>query len=387
LLGDCVVADPDQTNLAGGFFARGSANSLTPNAGAYISAKYPGLDRHFQIGCNVSAVENYFVRSQLSDGVFTATRTLWHNGNFNPALYAPINNPTFTGTVTLPIAGLKADGTIEFEADKYGAGWARGLAYFDGGTLTAGIGALGSAGTVNSLYMGWGATPWTGTFRVEVTSAKVSLYGLTVVESNQLQSKGAQESIRMQAPASADICYMSWYNQAGTRLGYIGNASAGNSDIYLNCDIGELRINRQGAARLITDADGCTLYGIPKVPTAAASVSGDQAASTAFVHAVVDEATGGAVFSMKKLTGTTAAAENGGTNIAHGLDVAKILGVQVLVQHNAVSGNCVPPEWTRSSGFQYSYSVSTTNVVVELHPTNSENILSKPIRIVVTYES
>lgn len=85
----------------------------------------------------------------------------------------------------------------------------------------------------------------------------------------------------------------------------------------------------------------------------------------------------------KVLTGTTAAAEGGQTGIAHGLISAKIIGVNVFVEHIVDGG--MSPETTSVNGFQYSYWVESTNLIIRLHATNSENILSKPIKAFITY--
>ncbi len=129
------------------------------------------------------------------------------------------------------------------------------------------------------------------------------------------------------------------------------------------------------------------LTGTPTAPTAAPGTNTTQIATTAFVTEAVDAITGGATVLFKKLTGTTAASEGGTVNIAHGLTVTKILGVQVLVEFNLISGSCFGPEYTRVAGYEFTYGLTSTNLVIELHPTNSENILSKAIRAVITYES
>lgn len=87
---------------------------------------------------------------------------------------------------------------------------------------------------------------------------------------------------------------------------------------------------------------------------------------------------------MKKLTGTTAAAEGGGVSITHGLTSTKIIAIQVMVEYS--SGSYVPSSYTNSAGYQYDWYADATNVTVGNHATNSENILSKPIKVLITYE-
>lgn len=88
---------------------------------------------------------------------------------------------------------------------------------------------------------------------------------------------------------------------------------------------------------------------------------------------------------MKKLTGTTAAAQGSTTFIAHGLNSAKILAVNVLVQYATV-GNDVPSSYNANPGYEFDYYITPTDVVVWPKTGNSVNILSKPLKILITYE-
>ena len=86
---------------------------------------------------------------------------------------------------------------------------------------------------------------------------------------------------------------------------------------------------------------------------------------------------------MKKLTDTTGATENDQTDIAHGLTRAKIIGCQVLIQGTS---NNIPPAFTDTAELEYYFFISDTNVSVMLHPSNSGNLLSKAITVLITYE-
>jgi len=87
---------------------------------------------------------------------------------------------------------------------------------------------------------------------------------------------------------------------------------------------------------------------------------------------------------MKKLTGTTGASENDETNIAHGLTVANIISMTCLVSNGA--DIWLQPEHTDTAELQYSCMVSSANVIIKLHPTNSGSILSENIIVLITYE-
>jgi hypothetical protein len=87
---------------------------------------------------------------------------------------------------------------------------------------------------------------------------------------------------------------------------------------------------------------------------------------------------------IKVLTGTTAATEGGVASIAHGLTVSKIVSVTVLVNHSenafVLSGYS-----TQFVGLHFSVSLSIANIQIINHPTDSENILLKPVKITVIY--
>lgn len=87
---------------------------------------------------------------------------------------------------------------------------------------------------------------------------------------------------------------------------------------------------------------------------------------------------------MLKFTGTTNAAQGGTINIAHGLISSKILAVNIWVDY--ALGSSVPPSYNASVGYEYDYYITTTNIIIWNKTGNSSSILSKPFRILITYE-
>lgn len=85
-----------------------------------------------------------------------------------------------------------------------------------------------------------------------------------------------------------------------------------------------------------------------------------------------------------KLTGTTGAAQGGTIFMAHGVANSKILSINILVEYP--TGNSVPPSYNGSAGYEYGYYLSGASIVVWTKSGNFASILSKPIRILVTYE-
>ena len=88
---------------------------------------------------------------------------------------------------------------------------------------------------------------------------------------------------------------------------------------------------------------------------------------------------------MKKLTGTTGATENDTTTISHGLTLSKIISWTIMVEDD--NGNLVKEGYTDSAGEEYYAFITSTNVTLELHATNSENILSDAITVLIIYEA
>lgn len=87
---------------------------------------------------------------------------------------------------------------------------------------------------------------------------------------------------------------------------------------------------------------------------------------------------------MKKLTGTTAAAEGGEVIITHGLTLSKIISVTVIVE--ATSTFHIHEAYTNNVEYQFNWYLTDTQIRVWNTAGNSGSILSKPIKILVTYE-
>lgn len=86
---------------------------------------------------------------------------------------------------------------------------------------------------------------------------------------------------------------------------------------------------------------------------------------------------------VKKLTGTTGAAQGSFMSVAHGLTRAKIISVTVLVDNGTKS---LPPSYTQSTGTQYDFDVDATNINILNSASNSNGILNKPFTVMITYE-
>lgn len=87
---------------------------------------------------------------------------------------------------------------------------------------------------------------------------------------------------------------------------------------------------------------------------------------------------------MKKLTGTTSSSDGGSADIPHGLNVAKILTVDVLVEY--MPDVVIHQGFTRIAGIEFNFLVFPSAFRIFNIAFNSANILSKPVRVLITYE-
>jgi hypothetical protein len=73
------------------------------------------------------------------------------------------------------------------------------------------------------------------------------------------------------------------------------------------------------------------------------------------------------------------------TYVPHGLNGAKILGVQVLVEY--ALNQYVPNAFTNNPSYEFHYLVNNTNdIEIKVKPGNSSSILNKTAKILITYE-
>lgn len=86
---------------------------------------------------------------------------------------------------------------------------------------------------------------------------------------------------------------------------------------------------------------------------------------------------------QKKITGTTAAAQGGTVDVAHGLNESKIIAVTALVYDGT---NHFPPRFVFYATREYDVYTGGGSVVIALSAANSSNILSKAFKVLITYE-
>ncbi len=74
-----------------------------------------------------------------------------------------------------------------------------------------------------------------------------------------------------------------------------------------------------------------------------------------------------------------------------GISSTRILAVNIFVDYGSQpftairSDDMVPPSYTATNGYQFDYVLNGNTIEIKNHPTNSENILGKYVRIFITY--
>ncbi|MCU0325353.1 MAG: hypothetical protein MUF45_08895 [Spirosomaceae bacterium] len=86
----------------------------------------------------------------------------------------------------------------------------------------------------------------------------------------------------------------------------------------------------------------------------------------------------------KKLTGTTSNLDGGNVLLAHGVNNSKVISVCVIVEY--ANGNYIPSSYDGSSGYWFDWYLAGANIYIWNKAGNCSNILSKPFKIVITYE-
>ena len=87
---------------------------------------------------------------------------------------------------------------------------------------------------------------------------------------------------------------------------------------------------------------------------------------------------------IKKINTTSPATEGASINLDHLVSPNKIISVQVLLEY--ISNSYVPPSYDGNGGFWYDWYVSGDKIYIKNKLGSSGSILSKPIKIVITYE-
>lgn len=87
---------------------------------------------------------------------------------------------------------------------------------------------------------------------------------------------------------------------------------------------------------------------------------------------------------VKKLTGTSSAFQGGAVSVAHGLTASKILNISVILDFG--TNTFIPSSYNFNPGYEFDWYSDATNIIVTNKSNNSGSVLSKPFKILITYE-
>lgn len=87
---------------------------------------------------------------------------------------------------------------------------------------------------------------------------------------------------------------------------------------------------------------------------------------------------------VKKLTGTSSAVQGGTSSVPHELTASKILNVSVILDFG--TNAFIPSSYNYNPGFEFDWYSDATNIIVVNKSNNSGSVLSKPFKILITYE-
>ncbi len=87
---------------------------------------------------------------------------------------------------------------------------------------------------------------------------------------------------------------------------------------------------------------------------------------------------------MIKITGTTAASQGSAVSFVHGLTSSKILSVELLIEYT--SNSFIHASYRSSPGYEVNFFFTATHIFVENVVGNSSAVVSKPLKLLITYE-
>lgn len=98
----------------------------------------------------------------------------------------------------------------------------------------------------------------------------------TTAPQTKLHIRGAEEGIRIDGPTTGapNLAYLSFRDAGGTRVGYVGDGSTGDSSIFLSSDIADVVLNTP-AGRVLTATSAGNVGIGTTTPTAKLEVRGD----------------------------------------------------------------------------------------------------------------
>ena len=250
------------------------------------------------------------------------------------------------------------------------------LARFDGTTgkyVQSSLGTIDDAGVL-SIESSTGSAP-----EIVLTNKAADATGSFILFNKRYGTAAARSGDYLGS--------VQWYGYDGTddRLGAAVRARAAGTPTADGTPTRVEIFTSDGTAEVtcvVIDSDGSVLVGSG---TNDASGNVLQVTGDAGFTGYTRLGTGAPAIKHKKLTGTSPATEGGTVGIAHGLTASKILAVDASMQDSNWSEYRGPGD-KYAPDCEYYVSWNSTNIAISLSATNSGYLLSRPVKILITYE-
>lgn len=157
------------------------------------------------------------------------------------------------------------------------------------------------------------------------------------------------------------------------RMAYIGSEYNSNNGVNRGASLNFWTQNSSGNLNNNMSISNAGVVSTPFSPNTNLSVGG---------YTKLGQASPG--IKVTKITTTTSALQGGNVFVSHYINFAKILSVSVIVDYDGTQ--YFPASFTQTAGFQFNYYLDVTYINILNSATNSGNILSKPVKILITYE-
>jgi hypothetical protein len=314
--------------------------------------------------------------------------------------------------------GMQADSSVGFYSAKLGVGW--GL-LFDGKSGNVGIGTttpsspLSFANTLGNKISLYGADA-SNQYGLGIQGSLLQIYSAGSGDDIAFgygSSTNFTECMRIKGDGNVGIGIAAPSNKLSVsgNANFTGNVGIGVINPEARLDVGGRirlrsggdasntagiwlynRLNMEAPAFIGMQADNHVgFYGtgtgwgfVMNTGTGNIGVGTTTASTKLEVNGFTKMGTDAPAIKVKKLTGTTAATEGESVVIPLGLVPSKILSVSVLVE--PYTDSYAAPSSSNIQGVQYNIFVDNNTIRIINILGNSRNILSKPFKVLITYE-
>ncbi len=371
-----------------------ASSGLTPNANAISTLESSGhMYQHFLTNTGESGLL-FGSAGNANTGAFLHNTTFMRggfemrlNGNVRRMAMSTNGHTTFGDNIHWPTMRLGAvnDGTSGAvgSLNQNTAGWSGYLASRSdfGGSLLAGFGNAGHSTLANMGFTGTGTNhPYAfitnNTERMRIDASGNVGIGTGAPIANLHVQSATQATLRASSLSAPNGSVLTLHNaSAGSNtLGAVNFDDGGGTpgQVAYHSTNG-LTFRTNYVERMRIAADGKVGIGT-SAPAAELEVNG-----------FTKHGTNAPAIKQVEFTGTSAATEGNFVDIVHGLTASKIIDVRVLIEYSP--GNWITTGYTINPEFLADYVIGATNIRLYNHNGSSGSILSKPVKVLVTYKA